>query len=57
MSVSILLSHFCLCPVTHEQSSPSDKDGISMSVAMLNSTPKAGLAVDTVEYPYPINGD
>ena len=57
MSVSILLSHFCLCPVTHEQSSPSDKDGISMSVATLNSTPKAGLAVDTVEYPYPINGD
>ena len=57
MSVSILFSHLCLCSVTHEQSSPGDKDGISMSLAMLNSTPKAGLAVDSVECPYPNNGD
>ena len=94
MSVNILLSHFCLCPVTHEQSSLGDKDGISMSlvkvkslsrvrllatpwtaayqslpsmgftrqeywsgVPLLNSTPKAGLVIDTVECPYPINGD
>ena len=57
MSVSILLSHLCLCSMTHEQSSPGDKDGISMSLAMLNSTPKAGLAVDSVECPYPNNRD
>ena len=96
MSVNILLSHFCLCPVTHEQSSLGDKDGISMSLVkvkvkslsslrlvvtpwtaayqalpsmgfarqkywsgmpLLNSTPKAGLVIDTVECPYPINGD
>ena len=57
MSLSILLSHLCLCPVTQEQRSPGDKDGISMSLAMLNSTPKAGLAIDTVECPYPNNRD
>jgi len=57
MNVSILLSHLCLFSVTHEQSSPGDKDGISMSLAMLNSTPKAGLAIDTVECLYPNNGD
>lgn len=57
MSVSILLSHLCLCSVTHEQSSPGDKDGISMSLAMLNSTLEAALAVDTVECPYPNSGD
>ena len=57
MNVSILLSHLCLFSVTHEQSSPGDKDWINMSLAMLNSTPKAGLAIDTVECPYPNNGD
>ena len=57
MSVSILLSHLCLCSVTHEESSPGDKDGISMSLAMLNSTLEAALAVDSVECPYPNSGD
>ena len=57
MNVSILLSHLCLFSVTHEQSSPGDKDWINMSLAMLNSTPKAGLAIDAVEYLYLINGD
>ena len=57
MSVSILLSHLCLCPVIHEQRSRGEKDGVSISAAMLNSTPKAGLAIDAVEYLYLINGD
>ena len=57
MNVSILLSHLCLCPVIHEQRSRGEKDGVSISAAMLNSTPKAGLAVDSVECPYPNNGD
>lgn len=57
MSVGILLSHLCLCPVSHEQSSPGDEDGVSMSWATLNSTPETGLAMDTVECPYPNNGD
>ena len=57
MSVSVLRSHLSPCSVTHEQSSPGDKDGISVSLAMLNCTPEAGLAVDTVEGPYPYNGD
>ena len=57
MSVSILLSHLCLCPVIHEQRSPGEKDGVSISLAMLNSTPEAGLAIDTVECLYLINGD
>ena len=57
MSLSILLSHLCVCKVTHEQSGLGDKDGISMNLAMLNSTPKAGLVADTVECSYPINGD
>ena len=47
----------CLCPVTHEQSSPGDKDGVSMSLTTLNSTPEAGLAIDTAECPYPNKGD
>ena len=57
MFVSILCSHLSPCSVTDEQSSPGDKDGISMSLAMLNCTPEAGLAVDSVECPYPNNGD
>ena len=57
MSLSILLSHLCLCPMTQEQSSPGDKDGVSMSLATLNSTPEAGLAINTAECPYPNKGD
>ena len=57
MSLSILLSHLCLCPMTQEQSSPGDKDGVSMSLAILNSTSEADLAIHTVECPYPNNGD